>query len=289
MLHRLCLVLLLGSAAVLPGSAAFATPPPYVEHLRKVRQTIKARRLVGRFTVVVQPPFVVIGDDPPAAVRRRARQTVKWAVDRLKQEYFTRDPSRIIDIWLFRNARSYNLNTVRLSGKRPGTPYGFYSEELDVLVMNIATGGGTLVHEIVHPFVEANFPGAPPWLNEGLGSLYEACGEEHGRIRGYTNWRLPDLQQAIRRKAVPSFRWLTSRTTDQFYGQDPGTNYSQSRYLLYYLQEQGLLQRFYRAFLARRAQDPSGYETLKQVLGQKELQAFQRTWEAYVLRLRWAQ
>ena len=24
--------------------------------------------------------------------------------------------------------------------------------------MNISTGGGTLVHEIVHPFIEANFP-----------------------------------------------------------------------------------------------------------------------------------
>ena len=35
--------------------------------------------------------------------------------------------------------------------------------------MNISTGGGTLVHEIVHPFIEANFPACPPWLNEGLG------------------------------------------------------------------------------------------------------------------------
>ena len=45
-------------------------------------------------------------------------------------------------------------------------------------IMNIATGGGTLVHEIVHPYVEANFPGCPAWFNEGLGSLYEACGGE---------------------------------------------------------------------------------------------------------------
>ena len=67
------------------------------------------------------------------------------------------------------------------------------------LVMNIATGGGTLVHEIVHPFVAANFPDCPAWFNEGLGSLYEQCGEEDGQIHGYTNWRLPGLQAAIRK------------------------------------------------------------------------------------------
>ena len=39
--------------------------------------------------------------------------------------------------------------------------------------MNIATGGGTLVHEIVHPFMAANFEQCPSWFNEGLGSLYE--------------------------------------------------------------------------------------------------------------------
>ena len=108
------------------------------------------------------------------------------------------------------------------------------------LVMNIATGGGTLVHEIVHPFMAANFPGCPSWFNEGLASLYEQCGEREGRIRGETNWRLPGLQQAIRADRVPSFESLMSTTTRQFYDKDPGTNYSQARYLCYYLQEQGM-------------------------------------------------
>ena len=52
----------------------------------------------------------------------------------------------------------------------------------NALVMNIATGGGTLVHEIVHPFMEANFPACPSWFNEGLGSLYEQSGARDGRI-----------------------------------------------------------------------------------------------------------
>jgi len=263
------------------------TPAGYAQHVLALRQKIRDRRLRGRFTVVIQPPFVVVGDEAPGVVRRRARSTVKWAVDLLKKDYFARDPNRILDIWLFKGRRSYADSTVKLSGQRPGTPFGFYSEELDALIMNISTGGGTLVHEIVHPFVEANFPDAPPWFNEGLGSLYEACGERQGKIWGYTNWRLPGLQQAIRRKAVPSFKWLTSRTTVQFYQRDPGTNYGQSRYLLYYLQEKGLLRRYYRSFLDRRRKDPTGYETLKQVLGVADMEAFKRDWEAYVASLRW--
>lgn len=47
-------------------------------------------------------PFVVLVDEAPEVVRQRAGQTVRWAVDRLKQDYFKSDPREIIDIWLFR-------------------------------------------------------------------------------------------------------------------------------------------------------------------------------------------
>src|SRR5215510_4389280 len=124
------------------------------------------------FSIVVQAPFVVIGDEQPAAVKQHAEETVKWAVDRLKQDFFSKDPESILDIWLFKDAASYERHTWQLFNEHPSTPYGYYSSKHKALIMNIATGGGTLVHEIVHPFMEANFPACPPWLNEGLGSLY---------------------------------------------------------------------------------------------------------------------
>src|SRR6266850_7507398 len=82
----------------------------------------------------------------------------------LKQDFFTNDPKEILDIWLFKDAASYEKNTRLLFGDAPTTPYGYYSSKDKALIMNIATGGGTLVHEIVHPFMEANFPACPPWL-----------------------------------------------------------------------------------------------------------------------------
>ena len=142
---------------------------------------------------------MVIGDETQGAVRERAEGTVKWAVDRLKQDFFANDPKEILDIWLFKDAASYEKHARLLFGETPTTPYGYYSSTHKALIMNIETGGGTLVHEIVHPFMEANFPACPPWLNEGLGSLYEQCGDVDGHIHGFTNWRLPGLQRADRK------------------------------------------------------------------------------------------
>jgi hypothetical protein len=233
----------------------------------------------------VQPPFVVIGDEPAGVVKEHSEQTVKWAVDKLKQDYFSKDPKEILDIWLFKDAPSYERNALALFGDKPSTPYGYYSSRHKALIMNISTGGGTLVHEIVHPFIEANFPNCPPWLNEGLGSLYEQSGEVDGHIHGYTNWRLPGLQNSIKAGQVPAFKTLMGFDTRSFYNDDKGTNYAQSRYLCYYLQQKGLLVTFYREFVARQKDDPSGYPTLRRILRVRDMNAFKLKWEKYVLGL----
>jgi hypothetical protein len=247
-------------------------------------------RTIAEFHIVLQQPFVVIGDDSASAVRRHAQGTVRWAVDRLKQDYFPEDPNHAINIWLFRDKSTYEQNTVDVFGRHPSTPFGYYSARDKALVMNIETGGGTLVHEIVHPLVAANFRGCPSWLNEGLGSLYEQCEDRSGHIYGLTNWRLHGLHEALKDEEykMPTFEELTSTSTREFYEEDPGTNYAQARYLLYYLQEQGLLVRFYHEFRRAAQDDPTGYVTLCKVLGRKkeEMDAFQREWAEYVLALR---
>jgi hypothetical protein len=257
------------------------TDSDYAQHVMGLKT-----RVPKGFTIVIQKPFVVIGDESPAMVRFRAESTVKWATQRLKHMYFNKDPKEIIDIWLFKNRDSYMKYTWEIFGDRPDTPFGYSSSLHKALIMNIATGGGTLVHEIVHPFVAANFPGCPSWFNEGLGSLYEQSTGRGEEIIGLTNWRLAGLQEAIKKNRVPSFKTLTSTTEYGFYQQDPGTNYAQARYLCYYLQEKGLLVKFYHQFHANCKKDPTGYETLKQVLGERDMDAFKEKWERFVLQLR---
>jgi hypothetical protein len=118
-----------------------------------------------------------------------------------------------------------------------------------------------------------------------MGSLYEQCGEQDGHIYGYVNWRLPGLQKAIKANEVPSFAVLTAMDRDMFYGDKTGVNYAQSRYLCYYLQEKGLLVKFYKQFLARQRRDPTGFQTLKAVLGESDMDRFKKRWEKYVSQL----
>ena len=180
----------------------------YAQHIRKLKT-----RIPDGFTVVLERPFVVVGNESPETVRSRAKNTVDWAVSRLKRDYFARNPSEIIDIWLFEDSVSYEEYTQRLFGEKPTTPYGFYSPRHHALIMNIATGGGTLVHEIVHPFMASNFPDCPSWFNEGLASLYEQAQDRDGHIAGLTNWRLRGLKAAIHDGEVPSFEKLCGTTT----------------------------------------------------------------------------
>lgn len=262
-------------------TAAGFTDEDFEQHLIELNEKVPEEG----FTIIIQKPFVVIGDEAPSKVMYRAEHTIKWAVEKIKQDYFKKDPEDIIDIWLFKDKASYEKYIKEIFGDEPSTPFGYYSDYDKALIMNISTGGGTLVHEIVHPFMHANFPDCPSWFDEGLASLFEQCGEKDGHIYGYTNWRLEGLQEAIKKGIVPSFEKLTSMSFRDFYNLDKGTNYGQARYLCYYLQVNDLLVTFYHNFYTNRKEDPTGYQTLKKILGEEDMEKFKENWEVFVLNL----
>jgi len=115
------------------------------------------RKAPEGFSIVVQRPFVVVANEPPVEVRRHATGTVQWAVDHLKQEY-----SRRIRAQSWRSGYSKTqpatTSTRRRSSATCGHAVRYFSHEHKALIMNIDTGTGTLVHEMVHPFIAATFP-----------------------------------------------------------------------------------------------------------------------------------
>ncbi len=282
------LVLILSGLLCSAGVSSTASRDPAPEKVPLAAHiAVLTRQAPSGFTIVSQPPFVVLGDEAPEQVRQHATRTVKWAVERLQQDYFSNDLPETIDIWLFRDHASYTNYARQLFNDTPTPPFGYYSEAHHALIMNIATGGGTLVHEIVHPFMRANFPGCPAWFNEGLASLYEASSEKNGHIQGLINWRFKGLEKAIKEGKTISFKKLTSMTEAEFYGGNGySEHYAQARYLCFYLQEKGLLVKFYHEFVKAAQQDPTGYETLKRVLGEQDLERFRKKWEAFVMGLR---
>jgi hypothetical protein len=261
-------------------------PPPASKPSRAdyVQRVMSIHKRTGRgFSLKIEPPFVVVGDASQERVDQHATHTVRWAVERLKRDFFARDPEQAMDVWLFSGKDSYYDNVKRLFGTVPDTTFGYYSAEHRALVMNIATGGGTLVHEIVHPYMAANAPGAPPWLNEGLASLYEAAAEDKdGHIIGRLNWRLPGLKRAAKRGKLVPLHDLFTQGDKAFYADDSGVHYAEARYLLFYLQERGALVPFFRRWLSSRDTDPTGEKALVAESGEADLQTLQRRFETFV-------
>ncbi|MFZ5438556.1 MAG: C39 family peptidase [Myxococcota bacterium] len=259
---------------------ASPTRAEVAQHVMKLKESLPAG-----FTLAWEQPFLVIGNEPPDKVRARGRDVVRWTRDLLLKDFFARAPAQLEEVWIFRDAATYTAASRSLFQTEPTTPYGYYLAQRRAMVMNIKPGYGTLTHELVHPFMHANWPDAPAWLNEGLGSLFEFPGERDGHFIGQLNWRLPAVQDAIRAKTVPRLSALARTTEDEFYADDSGVHYAMARYLCYWLQERGLLIRFVQRAQALKAEDPTALKALEEVLGGPP-DSFQPEWERFVLGLR---
>ena len=256
---------------------------PTQEQLEKRAKELQAKLKGQGYTVLVEPPFVVIGDSPAKEVARITTGFLRRKTALLEKEYFPKRPDRVLEVWLFRNRQTFFKGAKKFFNDDPGTPYGYYSPDANALIMN-ASGLGTLSHELVHPYMEANFPDVPSWFNEGLASLYEAVGEKNGRIYGHPNWRLPNLKKEIKAKTLPKMSTLLGTTRDQFYEANYDS-YAYARYIVYYLQEHGKLQAFYKKFHADK-KDPTGKSALVSVLGE-DLDTFEPKWRKWVLEIQW--
>jgi hypothetical protein len=262
-------------------SAVTAVAEPTAKELDTRAKQLETKLKGQGYTVLVEPPFVVIGDSPAAEVKRVTTGFLRSKLALLEKDFFTKRPDRVLEVWLFRNEKTFRKGAKRFFNDDPETPYGYYSPSAGALIMN-ARGLGTLSHELVHPYMEANFPAVPSWFNEGLASLYEHVGERNGHIYGFPNWRLPSLKREIRTKTLPKLTTLLATTRDGFY-EASYDSYAYARYIVYYLQEQGKLRDFYKKFLDDK-QDLTGATALEAVLGE-QLETFEPKWRKWVLNI----
>jgi hypothetical protein len=250
----------------------------YVQWLKKVLPD-------EQFTVVAWPPFFVISNEEAEDVKIRTERTIDWAAKMLKKSFFKTEPLWTC-IWLFKNQESYKTCMEKWQGKKRSLPGGFFAENSNSMVMNISLGNGIIVHEMVHAYMHANFRKCPPWFNEGMASLYNRCNEESGEIHGHPDYSLLGLQTTILNNKILSFAKLLAMSRNEFYLERFRTdNYVQSRYLCYYLQQQGLLKKFYHDFSENHRDDPTGFKTLKNVVGYDDIQRFEKDWEKFILEL----
>jgi Peptidase_C39 like family len=248
--------------AVTQAPAAAPSAADVSQHVQALKAT-----LPPGMTVLWEKPFLVVGDEAPSVVRTRSTSLVKWTRDLLLKDFFDEAPDHLEEIWVLKDATSYEKLSRSLFATEPDTPYGYYLPSRHALIMNIRPGGGTLVHEMVHPFMHHAWPEAPGWLNEGLASLFEFPYEEEGHLKGRVNWRLPGLKAGLAAKVVPTFAQLTALDTNAFYDDPHGVHYGAARYLCLWLQEKGLLVKVVRRAIELKAVDPTGLRALTEALG----------------------
>jgi hypothetical protein len=250
--------------------------PPAYDLAADVRAiTEQARRDLGPKSQVevVEEVFVVaaLGDLGGAVVITRQALAAYF------NQRFSRRPERAISVYLYPDAKSYDGWCKRRWGAACSTPYGFYLRDERRIVMNVEPGIGTLTHELVHPLMESDFPGAPEWLNEGIASLYERFYlPRPGEIRGGKNWRHPRLLRALNGKAErqhASLPALFAMSDAVFRGSREDLNYATARYFCQWLDSKDLLWPFYRRWRDFHAQDPTGEQSFVAVVGKTPAEA----------------
>ena len=252
----------------------------------KAQKEVRAELGEGFAIEVVEEWFVTAANGGDSATAD-ARETTRHVVQSMGKHFFTKPIDFPIKVYLFKDKESYEAYNIKRDGEKPSTPYGFYRSSDRTMVMNIATGLGTLSHELVHPLLAQDFPGVPAWFNEGFASLFECFSYgEDDCMKGHVNWRLPNLQKAIAEKKTVPLKELMATTTNAFYDDNRGLNYAEARYLCLYLQEKHLLQPFYKEFKAGFEKEKTGVAALEKVCG-KKLAELEAEWLPWVGKLRW--
>ncbi|HET7545384.1 MAG TPA: hypothetical protein VFK05_36205 [Polyangiaceae bacterium] len=236
---------------------------------------------------VVERTFVVA-----APGGRRALASALDVARRALAAYFNgrfdKRPTRAISVYLFPTAAPYDAYCQKRDSTTCISPYGFYLHGDRRIVMNVGPGIGTLTHELIHPLVEADFPAAPDWLNEGIASLFEHFYfSAPGQIHGAKNWRYPRLLRALRSKqerAEASLPALFALSDQQFRGDKEDLNYALARYLCMWLDESEDLWPFYQRFRDHFLEDRSGDNSFAAVVGKTPAEA-NAEWTAWLLKL----
>jgi hypothetical protein len=204
------------------------------------------KKMDKSFHFMDMEPFLIISDLPENEMERISARSVMLPAKIMWANYFNKKPDKDITVMLFNGQKSYKRWAVQLFGDKDLSYFGYYSGRDRILVMDINTGSGTLIHELTHALIVYDFPNVPDWFNEGFASLHEGCSIRNEEIIGLLNWRLPGLLKDIETNNLrPLSEMILAR---DFYVHRSGSNYAQSRYFFMYLQKLGKLKQFYKVF-----------------------------------------
>jgi hypothetical protein len=255
-----------------------------LDFVSKISELYKS--LDKSFIILENPYFIIASNLEAEETKNIVENTIVKAIDCFYNGFFEKSPDEITTIFLFKDDATYRYWAKKLFDDNDLSRFGYYKPSQRVMLMNISTGTGTLVHEMTHALVRFDFPDIPAWFNEGLGSLYERSSLNNKTIKGYVNWRLPRLQEALMNNEYTSIAELITMDDNTFYNSDSDLHYAHARYFCMFMQERGVLISFYKLYRDGFNNDFSG-KTYIEKLFAKEIKEIDTDFVHWVNRLKY--
>jgi hypothetical protein len=242
----------------------------------------------------VSSSYVVVTKHPHPALDS-AVKLLSAGLDAFVPSRFTRVPPVPVVVLVFPTHAEYaefcgkHYSDVRPDPDTPSeketclSSLGIYFHPRRELVVDMARGRTTLLHELAHSLLAWDFAQAPRWFDECIGSLYEWPDlPRAGEIRGKSNFRHDRLTAALasrgpERDAV-RLEALFAMDDDEFLGKRAGPapgareaqqslHYAMAHEACRYLDATGQLWPLYREWRERWGDDPTGEASFAHVTG----------------------
>lgn len=287
-----------------------------VYSVRDLEDAVRSfRRLSSDGSVLARPPFILVkgpGTYPEWALRPEKRliddstwhsegepgmSSLKAVYDRIVSavsnlmidEYLeSRDFPHFIPIYLVGGPLNrdglgiYVDYCLKVHFRRPGLTLGYHLPYDKSVMVWLASGGGTLSHELIHALIEVDFPSAPGWLEEGIASLYEGA---DGAWQPIDNYRLYYLHSAGKRfNGLTPIRRLTALSKADFnHPQFARFHAASVRYFAFYLyRRHQALADIYKKVRDMQSRSVSAQIGVIEATLERSVEEIQADWESWV-------
>jgi hypothetical protein len=230
--------------------------------------------------------FVLVEAGPPSPLFDKTAALIERALPPLFDGRFSKRPDEGVTVLLFPTAEGYRAYShARFPGM--GINLGVYQPARREIAGDVSQGEAfltTFTHEIVHPILDGDFPEAPLWLKEGIASLFEAPvfgkdGSIHGEPRDWrdVDYLQPAFASPVERKmlrvdalfgmSARTFKEGEERATGEAAKEIEGVHYALARSVCAWMDAQGKLWAFYRAWRDGFEADETGEKAFRRVMG----------------------
>ncbi|HEY2516825.1 MAG TPA: hypothetical protein VGI39_38405 [Polyangiaceae bacterium] len=182
-------------------------------------------------------------------------------------------PAQRISVYLVGRGQAARDAAMALHGVNLPSDFIGYDARSDWSIVLVEDFGlGTAYHEATHLVLRTNFGNLPPWLDEGVASLYEQSRSSGADFIGLPNYRQALLKQVSPPPALQDLLKMTWAEVDSDGGSTLPVRYALARSWALYLQDKGRLAEVVRE--TRKSWQPlrrkeTDVEVVERVLGQK--------------------